>query len=91
MGQSLTEWLQHARLTVVEVDASHGRLRVRGAVDACTDLACSGDTVVLTDEGQHGLGALNPGDIIRVEPATGRPEKIVIVRRGWEEIASPEV
>lgn len=91
MGQSLTEWLQQTRLTVVDVDASRGRLRVRGASDACTELSCSEQTVVVSDEGRSGLEALNPGDIIKIEPAGGRPEKIVVVRRVWEEIASPEI
>lgn len=91
MAQSLTEWLQQTRLTVVDVDASRGRLRVRGASDACTELSCSEQTVVVSDEGRSGLEALNPGDIIKIEPAGGRPEKIVVVRRVWEEIASPEI
>ncbi|HEV8640302.1 MAG TPA: hypothetical protein VGV13_04310 [Methylomirabilota bacterium] len=91
MTQSLTERLQQTRLTVVDVDASKGRLRVRGAADVCTELSCSEQTVVLSDEGKSGLEALNPGDIVKVEPAGGRPEKIVVVRRVWEEIASPEI
>jgi hypothetical protein len=91
MTQSLTERLQQTRLTVVDVDASKGRLRVRGAADVCTELSCSEQTIVLSDEGKAGLEALNPGDIVKVEPAGGRPEKIVVVRRVWEEIASPEI
>ena len=35
MTQSLTDWIQQARVTIVEVDAEGGRLRVRGASDAC--------------------------------------------------------
>jgi hypothetical protein len=45
----------------------------------------------MTEEGSSGLQALNPGDIVRLEPPAGRPEKIIVLRRVWEEIASPEL
>ncbi len=91
MTQSLTDWLQRSRLTVVEVDAARRRLRVRGAGDACSELSCGERTLVMADEGSGGLDALNPGDIIKIEPVNGRAETIVVLRRAWEEIASPEV
>jgi hypothetical protein len=91
MTTSLTDLLQKTRLTVVEVDAARRHLRVRGDADACSDLACGERTVVLADEGDGGLEALNPGDIIKVEPASGGTQTIVVLRRAWEEIASPEV
>jgi hypothetical protein len=91
MTQSLTDRLQQTRLTVVEVDESHGRLRVKGVEDACTDLACPATAVVVTDEGHGDLRTLNPGDIVKLESVAGRLEKIVVLRRVWEEIASPEL
>jgi hypothetical protein len=91
MTYSLTDWLQKTRLTVVEVDPARRRLRVRGEADACSELACGERTVVLAAEGGGGLEALNPGDIIKVEPANGGAQTIVVLRRAWEEIASPEV
>jgi hypothetical protein len=92
MTQSLTDWLQQSRLMVVEVNRREGRLRVRGADDACTELTCRDQTLVVSDEGGVGdLSALNPGDIIKIEPATGHPAKIVVLRRAWEEWASPEL
>jgi len=91
MTHSLTDWLQKTRLTVVEVDVARRRLRVRGEADACSELACAERTVVVAHEGGGGLEALNPGDIIKVEPANGGAETIVVLRRAWEEIASPEV
>jgi hypothetical protein len=92
MTQSLTDWLQMSRLLVVGVDASTGALRVRGAADACTELSCSEHTLVVTDDGAApGLTRLHPGDIIKIEPTLARPEKIVVVRRAWEELASPEI
>jgi hypothetical protein len=33
---------------------------------------------------------LNPGDIIRLDQQTGRPDRIVVVRRVWDELTSPE-
>jgi hypothetical protein len=91
MTQSITERLQNTRLTVVEVDPAQRRLRVRGEADACSDITCGEHTLVLSEEGQGGLEALHPGDIVKVEPAAARPERIVVVRRAWDEIASPEI
>ncbi len=91
MTQGFTDWLQKSRLTVVDVDATRGRLRVRGEADACSDLACGEQTVVLTEEGAAGLAALSPGDTVKIEPAVDRPERIVVLRRAWEDTASPEI
>jgi len=92
MTQSLTEQIQRSRLVVVEVKGAEGRLRVRGEADVCTELSCSAETLVVTDEDtKAGLDTLHPGDIIKVEPADGRPDRIVVLRRAWDEIASPEV
>jgi len=93
MEQGFTEWLQRSRLTVVEVEQEAGRIRVREHGDACTELTCTSETLVLSDdEGSSAdLGSLNPGDIIKVEEADGRPSRIVVLRRVWEEYTSPEV
>lgn len=92
MAQGLTDWLQDNRLVVVSVDPSARRVRVKTAADACTDLACEARTVVVSDESAAGgLDALNAGDIVRLDGgAPGRPERIVVVRRVWEELTSPE-
>jgi len=92
MAQSLSELIQQSRVVVVEVDKSRGRLRVRGAADACTDLSCSEQALVVTvGEAEADLDLLNPGDIVKIEPGAGSVERIVVVRRAWEEIASPEI
>jgi hypothetical protein len=91
MTPGLTERLQQERFMVVAVDREAGRLRVRGGADLCTDLSCHAQTLVLADEGPHGLETLNPGDLIKVESASGRAERITVVRRVWEELASPEL
>jgi hypothetical protein len=91
MALSLTEWLQHSRLVVVGIDPVTRHVRVKNESDACTDLSCGERTLVVSDEGVgRDLAALNPGDIVRIEEATGRPERIVVVRRVWEELTSPE-
>lgn len=87
---SLTDWLQRSRLTVVAVDQTNGRIRVRGEADVCSELTCGEGALVVTEEGRSGLDALIPGDIIKVEPGD-RPQQIIVVRRAWEEIASPEI
>ncbi len=92
MTQSVTEWLQRSRLMVVAVDKDKGRVLVKDHADACTELSCHERTIVVSDEEMGGnLEALNPGDIIKVESAAGRAEKIVVLRRVWEELASPEL
>jgi hypothetical protein len=90
MTLSLTDWLQQSRLVVVSVDKAKGYVRVKGHAEACSDLACPEQTVVVTEDGMRpDLDALNPGDIIRVEGAADRP-RIVVVRRVWDELTSPE-
>jgi hypothetical protein len=45
---------------------------------------------VATDDGDGGIGMLCAGDIVRIESRDGAPERIVVVRRAWDEISSPE-
>lgn len=91
MTQSLTEWLRDSRVTIVEVDKDKGRLRVKGDADVCSDLACSEGTVVVADDAARTtLDTLNPGDTVRVESTPGMPQRIVVLRRVWEDLTSPE-
>ena len=91
MTQSLTDWLQQNRFVVVAVDSARRTLRLRSDAEVCTDVSCSERTVVVTDEGTApDLTALNAGDIVKIEEASGRPERIVVVRRVWEELTTPE-
>ena len=55
----------------------------------CTDLTVRG-LVVMEDEFRADFGLINPGDIIKVESNADRAERIVVVRRVWEEYASSE-
>jgi hypothetical protein len=54
-------------------------------------VSCSDQTLVVSDEGTRAdLALLNAGDIVRFEGPQGRPERIVVVRRVWDELSSPE-
>ena len=91
MSQSLTDWLQQSRFVVVAVDPFRRSVRVKGQANACSDLTCSERTVVVTEDGTGpDLAALNAGDIVKVEETAGRAERIVVVRRVWEELTTPE-
>lgn len=90
MAENLTDWLQESRFVVVEIDRVRGRLRVKGRGGACTDLSCAPSTAMAGDDDAGGLETLNPGDIVRVDGAPGRAERIVVLRRVWEELTSPE-
>jgi hypothetical protein len=90
MTQSLTDWLQQSRLTVVAVDPVRHRLRVKG--EGCSDLSCHERTVVITEDGVEApLTALNPGDVVRLDETAHGVAQIVVLRRVWEQIASPEL
>jgi hypothetical protein len=92
MTQSLTDYLQESRSVVVAVDLATGSVRLRANSDVCSDLGCGEQTVVLTDEGPtRDLAVLQPGDLVRVEMDAGTAQRIVVVRRAWEELASPEL
>ena len=87
-----TVWLQDNRFVVVSVDAERRHLRLRGAQDACSDLHCGQDTVVVADdEATSALHALGTGDIVKLEPSDSGSTRIVVLRRAWEEYASPEL
>jgi len=88
---SLTDSIQQDRHIIVAVDTARNTVRIKGVADACTDLSCSAQTLVVSDEGSRAdLTALNAGDIVRLEGPVGRPERIVVVRRVWDELSSPE-
>ena len=91
MAESVTDALQQNRVIVVAVDTDRGHVRIKGSTDVCSVVSCSADTLVCCDEGTSpNLDTLNPGDVVRLEGPEGRPERIVVVRRAWDELTSPE-
>jgi hypothetical protein len=83
--------LQMGRQTVLNVDPAGRRfLSVTGTGQVRVSEVNRG-ALVLTEETQGaGLALLKPGDVIRVEPAHGQIQRIVVLRRGWQELESPE-
>ena len=80
---SLTDSLQQDRHVIVAVDPARKTIRVKGAADACTDLTCSA-------HGPADLAALTAGDIVKLEGPPAGLRRIVVVRRVWDELSSPE-
>jgi C4-type Zn-finger protein len=89
---SLTDSLQQGRHIIVAVDPARKTIRVKSAADACTDLSCSEQTLIVSDDadGRADLAVLNAGDIVKLEGPLDRPRRIVVVRRVWDELSSPE-
>ena len=90
-SQGVTGAVQQRRLTILEVNEQAGRLvSVTGAGRVLvTDL--SRDPFVVTeDSGAGSLALLKPGDVVRIEPMSGRTQRIVVLRHGWQELESPE-
>jgi len=83
--------VQMGRQTVLNVDPAARRfLSVTGTGQVRVSEVNRG-TLVLTEETQGaGLALLKPGDVIRVEPTHGQIQRIVVLRRGWQELESPE-
>jgi len=89
---SLTDSIQQSRHIVVAVDPVRKSIRIKGVGDACTELTCSEQTLVVSDDTGRGadLATLNAGDIVKLEGPLDRPRQIVVVRRVWDELSSPE-
>jgi hypothetical protein len=90
VAQSITDRLYESRLTVVAVEPGSRRIRLKGSAEACTDVTCSGEAEVVADDVTGGLDVLCPGDIVRIESRAGAADRIVVVRRVWDEFSSPE-
>ena len=87
----MTGALQVGRQTVVNVDPAAGRLVSVAGTGQVSVSEVSRGALVVTDERQGvGLGLLMPGDVIRVEAPHGQNQRIVVLRRGWQELESPE-
>ena len=88
----LTDSLQSERMTVVEVNATHGQIvGVNGNPEKRIVLRAASGVPVISEAGQKvGLGSLNPGDIIKAHVRDGQMRQILILRRAWAEIGAPE-
>jgi hypothetical protein len=76
LAAGLTEQLQTERMTVLKVDRATGQYQ---CVEHRRWTSVAKDSLALVQE----------GDIVRVEPAAGRP-RLVLLRLASDELASPE-
>jgi hypothetical protein len=76
LAAGLTERLQTERMTVLKVDRAAGQYQ---CVEHRRWTSVAKDSLALVQE----------GDIVRVEPASGRP-RLVRLRLASDELASPE-
>lgn len=87
----LTGALQSGRHTVLNVDPGARRVLSLTGTGQVSVSEVDREARVVTDETQDaGLALLKPGDVIRVEAHAGQIQKIVVLRRGWQELESPE-
>ena len=88
----ITESVQSDRMTVVEVNATHGQIVcVNGKPEERIVHRVNSGVSVISEAGQKvGLGSLNPGDIIKAHVRDGQMRQIIILRRAWAEIGAPE-
>ncbi|WP_410962815.1 hypothetical protein, partial [Salmonella sp. SAL4446] len=78
MSQTLTDWLRHSRLVVVDIQRELGRVRVRSEESGCSDLTCGAQAVVVDETGTSGgLDTLNPGDVVKIATEAGQPDRLV--------------
>lgn len=79
-----------AGLVVLEIDEKDRRLSSLTARGRVLMTEVSHEAVVVT-EGRRvaDLAALKPGDVIRIEPASGQIQRIVVLSPAWREMASP--
>jgi hypothetical protein len=83
--------VQMGRQTVPNVDPAARRFLSLTGTGQVRVSEMSNGTLVVTEETQGaGLALLKPGDVIRVEAPHGQIQKIVVLRRGWQELESPE-
>jgi phosphohistidine swiveling domain-containing protein len=83
--------VQVGRDTVLAVDPSAGRvLSVTGTGQVRVSDVSKSATVVTEETQGANLSLLKAGDVIRVEAPRGQIQRIVVLRRGWQELESPE-
>lgn len=87
----VTGALQSGRHTVLNVDPGARRVLSLTGTGQVSVSEVDKEARVVTDETQDAsLALLKPGDVIRVEAHSGHIQKIVVLRRGWQELESPE-
>ena len=89
----LTNAIQADRMTVLEVNKAAGQIYCLEADGRLRVVEFSNGVPMVVSNGvwRADLGLLSAGDLIKVERATnGQAHTIVVLRRGSDEITSPE-
>ena len=92
-AQSLTDFLQVGRMTVLEVKKDAGQifcLEADGRIRVVEFNKEAAPLIVTDKEQRADLRLLRAGDLIRVERKDGQAQKITVLRRGSDEVTSPE-
>lgn len=89
--ENLTGVIQTGRMTVLEVNKEAHQIVSLNSVGRVRVAEVSTKAVVVTEDKKAAdLALLNAGDLIQVEPRDGQIQRIVVLRRAWQETASPE-
>lgn len=89
----LTNAIQSGRMTVLEVNAATGQIHCVEADGRLRVVEFPNGVPMVASNGvrRADLGLLSAGDLIKVErPTDGQAYTIVVLRRGSDEITSPE-
>jgi hypothetical protein len=89
--KNLTEVTQTGRMTVLKVNKEARQIVALNHVGRVRVAELSNKAVVITEDKKAAdLALLNAGDLIQVEPRDGQVQRILVLRRAWQETASPE-
>ena len=89
--ENLAGVIQTGRMTVLEVNKEARQIVSLNSVGRVRVAEVSNKAMVVTEDKKAAdLALLNAGDLIQVEPRDGQIQRIVVLRRAWQETASPE-
>lgn len=89
--ENLTRVTQTGRMTVLKVNKEARQIVALNYVGRVRVAELSNKAVVVTEDKKAAdLALLNAGDVIQVEPRDGQVQRILVLRRAWQEAASPE-
>jgi hypothetical protein len=91
VAQDLTGSIQTSRMTIVGINRETRRIVCMNSLGRVSEHRVTNEARVVTDDKTAtDLALLNTGDVIRAELRAGRIHKIIVLRQGWHETASPE-
>ena len=89
--KNLTAAIQTGRMTVLKVNRGANQIVSLNSEGRVRVTTVSNKAVVVTEDKKAAdLALLNAGDLIQVEPRDGQIQRILVLRRAWQETTSPE-